>query len=83
MMAHLDKLEKNLEIFFRVKKMFGENSRIVVTQGDRQVASFKRPYMASSKMEKIRIPVKLLADVSPEGGPLVVSAVEEGGGANA
>ena len=83
MMAHLDKLEKNLEIFFRVTKVFGEGSRIVVTQGDKQIASFKRPYMISSKMEKIKIPVKLLAGVDPACGPLVVSAVEEGGGGNA
>ena len=89
MMAHLDHLEKNLEIFFRVKKVFGEGSRVVVTQGDKTVASFKRPYMISSKMEKVRIPVKLLAGVDPKAGPLVVSAVEEvekapeGGGSNA
>ena len=83
MMAHLDKLEKNLEVFFRVSRMFGENSRIVVKQGEKQIASFSRPYMASSKMEKIRIPVKLLSGVEPGGGPLVVSAVEEGGGGNA
>ena len=77
MAAHLDKLEKNLEIFFRVKKVFGEGSRVVVTQGEKQVASFKRPYMISSKMEKIKIPVKLLEGVDPKDGPLVVSAVEE------
>ena len=84
MMAHLEHLETNLEIFFRVKKVFGEGSRVVITQGDKTVTSFKRPYMISSKMEKVKIPVKLLADVDPKAGPLVVSAVEEeGGGSNA
>ena len=92
MAAHLDRLEKNLEIFFRVKKVFGEDSRVVVTQGEKKIASFKRPYMISSKMEKVKIPVKLLEDIDPNGGPLVVSAVEEptdsketvkGGGGNA
>ena len=83
MMAHLDKLEKNLEIFFRVTKVFGENSRIVVSQGEKKIASFKRPYMISSAMEKIRIPVKLLEGIEAGAGPLVVSAVEEGGGGNA
>ena len=78
MMAHIDNLEKNLEIFFRVGKVFGEGSRIVVTQGDKRIASFKRPYMISSKMEKIRIPAKLLEGVEAGGEPLVVSAVEEG-----
>ena len=81
MMAHLSHLEKNLEIFFRVTKVFGESSRIVVTQGDKQVAAFKRPYMINSKMEKIKIPVKLLEGVDPANGPLVVRAEEvvEGG----
>lgn len=78
MMAHLDNIEKNLEIFFRVGKVFGEGSRIVVTQGDKRIASFKRPYMISSKMEKIRIPAKLLEGVEAGGEPLTVSAVEEG-----
>ena len=78
MMAQLDNIEKNLEIFFRVGKVFGEGSRIVVTQGDKRIASFKRPYMISSKMEKIRIPAKLLEGVEAGGEPLVVSAVEEG-----
>ena len=76
MMARLNALDQTLEIFFRVTKVFGEGSRIVVTQGDRKVASFKRPYMINSKMEKIRIPVKLLAGVDPADGPLVVSAEE-------
>ena len=89
MMAHLSGLEKTLEIFFRVTKVFGEGSRVVVTQGDRKVASFKRPYMINSKMEKIKIPVKLLEGVDPADGPLVVSAeevvseAEEGGARNA
>ena len=76
MMAHLSALEKTLEIFFRVTKVFGEGSRVVVTQGDKKVASFKRPYMINSKMEKIKIPVKLLEGVDPADGPLVVRAEE-------
>lgn len=86
MMAHLSALEKNLEIFFRVTKVFGEGSRVVITQGDKKVASFKRPYMINSKMEKIKIPVKLLEGVDPADGPLVVRAeevAEEGGAARA
>ena len=82
MMARLSALEKTLEIFFRVTKVFGEGSRVVVTQGDKKVASFKRPYMINSKMEKIKIPVKLLEGVDPADGPLVVRA-EEGGAAHA
>ena len=82
MMVHLSALEKNLEFFFRVTKVFGEGSRVVITQGDKKVASFKRPYMINSKMEKIKIPVKLLEGVDPADGPLVVRA-EEGGAAHA
>ena len=76
MMAHLSALEKNLEIFFRVTKVFGEGSRVVVTQSDKKVATFKRPYMINSKMEKIKIPMKLLEGVDPANGPLVVRAEE-------
>ena len=76
MMAHMDNIDKSLEIFFRVTKMFDANSRIVVTQGDRQIAAFKRPYMASPKMEKVRIPKKLLEGIDLDEGPLVVSAEE-------
>ena len=85
MMAHLSGLEKSLEIFFRVTKVFGEGSRVIVTQGDKKVASFKRPFMINSKMEKIKIPVKLLEGVDPADGPLVVRTeeVEEGGGNHA
>ena len=86
MMARLSALEKTQEIFFRVTKVFGEGSRVVITQGDKKVASFKRPYMINSKMEKIKIPVKLLEGVDPADGPLVVRAeevAEEGGASHA
>ena len=76
MMAHMDNIDKSLEVFFRVTKMFGANSRIVVTQGEKQIAAFKRPYMASPKMEKVRIPKKLLDGIDLDEGPLVVSAEE-------
>ena len=59
-----------------MKKIFGENSVVTVMQGDRQIARFKRPYMSSSKMEKVKVPLKLLQDVKAEDGPVTISAVE-------
>jgi len=68
---------KAAEVSFRVRKVFGENSYIVVKQGEHQVARFSRAYMAPSKMEKIRLPLVLLEKLNPADGPLTVSALEE------
>lgn len=77
MKARMEEIGKFLEVSFRVKKIFGAGSAVVVTQGDQQIARFKRPYMSSSKMEKIRIPKALIDKIDPLGEPLTVSAVEE------
>ena len=74
--ARKDRIGKFLEISFRVKKVYGENSVIRIMQGEKQLARFKRPYMASSKMEKAKIPYKILEDVDPENGPITVIAKE-------
>ena len=77
MKVRVDNIGKFLEVSFRVTKMFGAGSKVLVTQGDNVIAQFKRPYMASPKMEKVRIP-KVLADKIETGGqPLVISAIEE------
>ncbi|MBR0127614.1 MAG: NAD(P)/FAD-dependent oxidoreductase [Firmicutes bacterium] len=76
MKVRKDNVGKTLEVSFRVKKIFGENSVVTVMQGDRQIARFKRPYMSSSKMEKVKVPLKLLQDVKAEDGPVTISAVE-------
>lgn len=77
MKARVDNIGKFLEVSFRVKKIFGQGSAVVVTQGDQQIARFKRPYMSSSKMEKIKIPKALIDKIDPAGEPLTVSAIEE------
>jgi len=76
MKVRKDNVGKMLEVSFRVKKIFNENSVVTVTQGDKQIARFKRPYMSSSKMEKVKVPLKLLQDVKAEDGPVTISAVE-------
>ncbi|MBO5976083.1 MAG: FAD-dependent oxidoreductase, partial [Oscillospiraceae bacterium] len=68
----------NVEVFFRVKKVFGK-SAIVVTQGDKQIARYKRSYMLPSEMEKIILPKKILDNLSAADGEIRVSAVEEEG----
>ena len=78
MKVRKNNVEKMLEVSFRVKKIFDEDSVVMVTQGDKTIARFKRPYMASSKMEKVKIPFKLLEGVKAEDGPIVVSAIETG-----
>ena len=68
---------KALEVSFRVTKMFGESSAVRVMQGARQIARFKRPWLSSSEMEKIRVPYVLLKDLDPNDGPITVAAEEE------
>lgn len=77
MKVRTENIGKFLEVSFRVTKIFGEKSRILVKQGDNVIAKFKRPYMASSKMEKIKIPKTLVDKVETGAEPLVISAVEE------
>ena len=64
---------KTLEVFFRVRAIFGK-SRIVVKDSEgNQVAAFKRERMAPGEMETIKIPrVKLAAAV----GSITISAEE-------
>jgi len=78
MHVRLDRVSKSVEVFFRVSKHFGE-SAITVKQGDKQIARYKRGSMVPSEMEKITLPIKLLQGLSPEDGPITVSAdaVEE------
>ena len=71
--SHMGKVT---EVSFRVKKVFGP-SAIVVTQGDKTIARFKRSRMVPGEMEKISLPYALVKDLSLADGPLTVSAVEE------
>lgn len=50
------------EIFFRVRQIF-KNSAIVVTDGDNQLAKFRREHLAPGEMEKIKIPNALMKKI--------------------
>ncbi len=52
--------ENGVEFYFRVRKVF-KKSRIVVKDGEKIIANFKRQHMAPGEMEKILIP-KVLTD---------------------
>ena len=69
-------IKGNVEVFFRVKKVFGA-SALEVTQGDRQIARYRRSYMLPSEMEKIILPKKILDSLDPADGPISIRAVEE------
>ena len=57
--AALNRIEKGLEIYFRVRAK-SEKSVIEVKSNDKVIASFKREFLAPGEMEKIVIPKKLL-----------------------
>lgn len=50
---------ESAEIFFRVRQTF-KDSAIVVKDGEKQIARFKREHMAPGEMEKITLPKVLL-----------------------
>ncbi len=66
----------NVEVFFRVKKVFGA-SALEVMQGEKQIARYRRSYMLPSEMEKIVLPKKILDTLDPADGPISIRAVEE------
>ena len=67
------RIEKSLEVFFRVRQVFGE-SVIEVKDGEHIVCSFKREYMAPGEMQQIKLPRVLLDKVS--GNTLTISVKE-------
>ncbi len=55
----LDRLEKNLEVYFRVRKKMDKAEIIVESEGE-LIAKFKREYLAPGEMQKITLPKILL-----------------------
>ena len=72
--VRLSNVDKKLEIFFRVRQVFNK-SRIVVHDGEKQIALFRREHMAPGEMESITIPALLLQRIS--GDTLTITAEEE------
>ncbi len=66
----MDNIPVKAEVFFRVRQVYG-NSAIVVKDGDKEIARFKREQMAPGEMERIVLPKKLLD--SAVGNTLTVS----------
>ena len=67
------RIEKYVEIFFRVKRNF-RDSAIEVTSGGKVLSTFKRQHMAPGEMEHIVIPKQFLEKAV--GGEITVSAKE-------
>lgn len=59
---NLDGENKKLEIFMRVNNVY-KNKRIVVKEGDKTIASFKRAHLAPGEMEKIILPQVILKNI--------------------
>lgn len=66
-------VDKKLEIFFRVRRVYG-NSAVVVESGGQPLARFKREHLAPGEMEHITLPAALLAKAK---GALEVAVEEE------
>lgn len=70
-----NRIGKILEVSFRAKNICSKNSVIYVKNGEKTIAKYKRPHITPSKMEKIKIPDKLLDAVDPE-TPIMISVVD-------
>ncbi len=60
----LDRMNKFVEIFFRVRQVF-ENATVEVKQGDTVIMSTKKEHLLPAEMEKIVVPKKFLVESSP------------------
>ncbi len=54
---------EDVDIFFRVRQVYGECT-VVVAAESRPLAQFKRPFMMPGEMERVRLPRRLLANVT-------------------
>ncbi len=68
-----ERVEKYVEVFFRVKRVF-QDSVIEVKSGDSVLSALKREHMAPGEMEHIVIPKQFLQKAA--GGKITVSARE-------
>ncbi len=53
-----------IDLFFRVRNICGKSSVVVADDTGRQVAAFKRERLAPGEMESIKLPLKLLENVT-------------------
>ncbi len=57
--VRIARIEKNLEVFFRVRQVYGQ-SVIEVKDGETLLCSFKREYMTPGEMQQIKLPKMIL-----------------------
>ena len=62
---NVDAIDGSMTVFMRVNNIYHDKA-LVVIEGDRQIASFKRQHLAPSEMEKIILPKKLLEGVKSD-----------------
>lgn len=67
--VNIDAIDGSMTVFMRVNNIYHDKA-LVVREGDREIASFKRQHLAPSEMEKILLPKKLLEGVK---GDLTIS----------
>ncbi len=70
--VRVEQVEKNLEIFFRVRRIF-RDAAVIVTSGGEQLARYRRDHMAPGEMERISLPRALLDRAK---GPITVKIEE-------
>jgi len=70
----VEHIDKAAEVFFRVNRVC-KASRILVTEGEDVLLSFKRDYLAPGEMEHILLPKAALQKV--HGGEITISIAEE------
>ena len=68
----LDKLDKTLNVFLRVKNVF-ESCKISVKHGDNNIISYEKDHLAPGEMNKLVIPKQLLKGIDDEINILVES----------
>ena len=71
--VRISRIEKNLEVFFRVRQVFGQ-SVIEAKDGENLICSFKREYMTPGEMQQIRLPRVMLDKV--HGNAVTISVKE-------
>ena len=63
--VNVDAIDGSMTVFMRVNNIYHDKA-LVVREGDKEIASFKRQHLAPSEMEKIILPKKLLEGVKSD-----------------
>ncbi len=66
---HREAIDQDVDLFFRVKDVF-VNGQVIVKDGDRILATFKRNHMAPGEMQSIHLPKVLMQKI--QGNQLMV-----------